>query len=180
MKGIVFDEFLQMVESVYGLQTVDTIITNSYLPSGGAYTSVGTYDFNEMVELVTNLSKEIDVPVPSLLYRFGHYLFDSLVKAHPEVVSSYKSPIALVASIEDHIHVHVRKLYPNAELPTFTILEQDEKSLRLIYTSSRGLYMLAKGLMERTFEYFGQKVEVGHKLIQEDGKEVEFVLRRVG
>jgi len=89
MKGIVFDEFLQMVESAHGLKMVDTIINNSNLDSGGVYTSVGTYDFNEMVQLVTNLSAELDIPVPKLLHHFGHYLFDSLKKAHPDVVASY-------------------------------------------------------------------------------------------
>ena len=180
MKGIVFDEFLQMVESAYGLQTVDNIINKSELPSGGAYTAVGTYDFNEMVALLTNLSEETKIPIPNLLHTFGHYLFDSLVKTHPEVVSSYNSPISLVGSIEDHIHVHVRKLYPDAELPIFKILEQDEHHIRLIYSSSRGLYTLAQGLMEKTFEHFGKKVEIGHKLLQEDGKEVEFTLKQVG
>ncbi|NKI30725.1 heme NO-binding domain-containing protein [Croceivirga thetidis] len=180
MKGIVFDEFLQMVEANYGLITVDSIITKSDLPSGGVYTTVGTYDFNEMVALVTELSQEIDVPVPDLLHHFGHYLFDSLVKTHPEVVSSYSSPLSLIASIEDHIHVHVKKLYPDAELPTFKILEQTDTQLRLVYTSSRGLYMLAKGLMEKTFEHFGQKVNVDFKLLREDGKEVEFTLKQVG
>lgn len=180
MKGIVFDEFLQMVEKTFGLETVDTIITNSDLPSNGIYTAVGTYDFNEMVALITNLSKEINVPAPELIHKFGHYLFDSLLATHPEVVSSYKSPIALVASIEDHIHVHVRKLYPDAELPSFKILEQDSDKIRMIYASSRGLYMLAKGLMEKTFEHFGNEVNVDYKLLKEDGTEVEFLLKQVG
>ncbi len=179
MKGIVFDEFLQMVESVHGIAMVDTIITKSSLPSEGIYSSVGTYDFNEMVELVSSLSKELDIPIPALLHNFGHYLFDSLGKAHPEIIASYNSPIALVASIEDHIHIHVKKLYPDAELPTFKILQKEEKTLKMIYSSSRGLYMLAKGLMERAFEFFGNQVQVDHKLLKEDGTEVEFTIRQL-
>ena len=70
MKGIVFDEFLQMVESAHGIAMVDTIITKSSLPSEGIYSSVGTYDFNEMVELVSSLSKELDIPIPALLHKF--------------------------------------------------------------------------------------------------------------
>ena len=58
MKGIVFTEFLEMVEETFGLETVDTIIENSNLPSEGIYTSVGTYDFNEMVSLITALHKK--------------------------------------------------------------------------------------------------------------------------
>ncbi len=58
MKGIVFTEFLEMVEDKFGLETVDSIIENSNLPSEGIYTSVGTYDFNEMVSLITSLHKK--------------------------------------------------------------------------------------------------------------------------
>ena len=43
MKGIVFTEFLEMVEEKYGLEMVDDIIENANLQSHGAYTSVGTY-----------------------------------------------------------------------------------------------------------------------------------------
>ena len=36
MKGIVFTEFLEMVEEKYGYEVVDQIIEESKLPSGGA------------------------------------------------------------------------------------------------------------------------------------------------
>ena len=92
MKGIVFTEFLEMVESKFGLEIVDEIIENSELPSEGVYTSVGTYEFNEMVSLITQLSSKVNISVDDLLYTFGIYLFDSLGKAHPEVIQSYNYP----------------------------------------------------------------------------------------
>ncbi|RKN80144.1 heme NO-binding domain-containing protein [Ulvibacterium marinum] len=174
MKGIVFTEFLEMVESKFGLETVDTIIEQANLPSEGIYTSVGTYDFNEMVSLITGLSQEVDIPVGDLIYTFGLYLFSSLGKAHPEVIQSYKSPLGLLYSIEDHIHVHVKKLYPDAELPTFKILEKTDTSISMIYSSSRGLYRLAHGLIEKTFEHFNGKADITYQLLKEDGTEVKF------
>jgi len=174
MKGIVFTEFLEMVESTFGLEVTDTIIENSELVSEGIYTSVGTYDFNEMVALLTSLSKEVQLPANDLLHTFGLYLFDSLGKAHPEVIQSYTSPLALLFSIEDHIHVHVKKLYPDAELPTFTIIEKTDTTLSMIYSSSRGLYSLAHGLMEKTFSHFNKSAQISFELLQEDGTEVKF------
>lgn len=174
MKGIIFTEFLEMVETRFGLEVVDSIIDNSALPSEGIYTSVGTYDFNEMISLITNLSDEVKAPVDDLIYAFGLYLFSSLLRAHPEVVESYKSPLGLLYSIEDHIHVHVKKLYPDAELPTFKILEKTDRSLSMIYSSSRGLYRLAHGLMEKTFEHFNGSAQITYELLKEDGTEVKF------
>jgi hypothetical protein len=174
MKGIVFTEFLEMVESKFGLEIVDEIIENSELPSEGVYTSVGTYEFNEMVSLITQLSSKVNISVDDLLYTFGIYLFDSLGKAHPEVIQSYNSPLGLLYSIEDHIHVHVKKLYPDAELPTFKILEKTDTSISMIYASSRGLYKLAHGLMQKSFEHFNKSAEVSIELLKEDGTEVKF------
>lgn len=180
MKGIVFTEFLEMVEASFGLETTDNMIEKSELPSEGIYTSVGTYDFNEMVSLITNLSEEVKIPANDLIYTFGLYLFGSLGKAHPEVIQSYTSPLALLYSIEDHIHVHVQKLYPEAELPTFKILEKTNTSISMVYSSSRGLYRLAHGLIEKCFEHFNGSATIEYELLKEDGTEVKFDVTQNG
>jgi len=163
-----------MVEAEFGLETVDAIIEASDLPSEGIYTSIGTYDFNEMVALLTQLNQLVNKPIENLLYAFGHYLFNSLGRAHPEIIQSYSSPIGLLYSIEDHIHVHVKKLYPDAELPTFKILEKSDTSISMVYSSSRGLYRLAHGLIEKCFEHFNATATVSYELLKEDGTEVRF------
>lgn len=174
MKGIIFTEFLEMVETKFGLEVVDDIIESSYLPSEGIYTSVGTYEFNEMVSLITQLSEKSAIPIGDLLYTFGLYLFDSLGKAHPEVIQNYNSPIGLLYSIEDHIHVHVKKLYPDAELPTFKILDKTDTTISMIYSSSRGLYRLAHGLMEKCFVHFNSSAIITYELLNKNGLEVKF------
>lgn len=180
MKGIVFTEFLEMVESLYGLQTVDYLIENNNLTSEGIYTSVGSYDFNEMVILINSLSEETKIPAGDLIYTFGHYFFNSLKNSHPEVIKNYTSPLDLLYSIEDHIHVHVQKLYPDAELPTFKILEKTDTSISMIYCSSRGLYRLAHGLIEKTFEHFNGSAMITYELLKEDGTEVKFDVAQNG
>ncbi len=165
-----------MVETQFGLETVDTIINASDLSSGGAYTAVGTYEFEEMLQLVTHLSGVSQIPVNDLLYTFGLYLFDGLSKAHPDVIRSYQSPLSLLYSIEDHIHIQVKKLYPGAELPTFKILERTDRSLTMIYSSSRGLYALAHGLIKKAFEHFQKQVNVAMQLLNEQGTEVKFTI----
>ncbi|MCX7200840.1 MAG: hypothetical protein NTV17_00650 [Burkholderiales bacterium] len=41
MKGMIFTEFLELVERTYSPEMADDLIDASNLPSGGAYTSVG-------------------------------------------------------------------------------------------------------------------------------------------
>lgn len=52
MKGIVFSEFMDLVEESFGLEMIDELIEQSDLPSGGSYTAVGTYPHGEMLTLV--------------------------------------------------------------------------------------------------------------------------------
>lgn len=57
MKGLVFTEFLEMVEQHHGFVFTEKLIDEADLPSGDAHTSVGTYDHAEMVKLLTLLSE---------------------------------------------------------------------------------------------------------------------------
>jgi len=41
MKGIVFTEFLEMVENKFSPELADRIIEGAEVPSGGVYTAVG-------------------------------------------------------------------------------------------------------------------------------------------
>jgi hypothetical protein len=56
VKGVVFTEFLEMVEEKFSPAVADSVIEQSTLASGGAYTTLGTYDHQEMLQLVTNLA----------------------------------------------------------------------------------------------------------------------------
>ena len=176
MKGIVFTELLEMVESKYGLETVDHIITVSNLDSKGAYTSVGTYDFVEMQNLLFSLSNRVNLPINDLIYTYGLFFFKVLLESHPKIFEYYKDPITFLSSIENHIHVQVLKLYPGAELPTFNIISKDSTSLEVIYSSERCMYMFAKALMEKTFEYFDENAIINYVKLKEDGSQVKFVI----
>ena len=78
MKGIVFREFISLVETQFSLETADHIIAASHLSSDGAYTTVGTYPHQEMVELVTHLSEATKISVKDLLHHFGRHHFFSV------------------------------------------------------------------------------------------------------
>lgn len=180
MKGIVFTEFLDLVEDKFGFEMVDTIINNSNLPSNGSYTAVGTYSFSEMLSLLTNLNKETGIPVNDLLLLYGEHFFSVVEKSYSSFLTQYKEPIEMISSIENHIHVEVRKIYPDAELPTFTVIEKTETTLVMIYKSSRAMSSFGKGLMNKTFEYFDTNATILMEHIKENGTEVKFSIATHG
>ncbi|MFT4848079.1 MAG: hypothetical protein ACJA2M_002358 [Polaribacter sp.] len=178
MKGIVFTEFLDLVEEKFGLEILDHIITSSDLESKGIYTSIGTYSFSEMLQLLQHLSKSTGLSIDNLLLVYGEHFFSLIEVNYPGLLATYKDPIDMISSIENHIHVEVRKIYPDAELPTFEVIEKKENSLILTYRSSRAMHHFGLGLMNKTFEHFNSTASIVLEKIKEDGTEVKFIINR--
>ncbi len=177
MKGIIFSEFLDLVEEKFGLEMVDHIISSSDLESQGVYTAIGTYNFSEMLQLLQHLSKSTEISIDQLLLIYGEHFFRVIEDSYPGLLATYKDPIEMISSIENHIHVEVRKIYPDAELPTFDVLEKTENSVILIYKSSRAMHHFGLGLMNKTFEHFNATPTIVLEKIKEDGTEVRFIIK---
>lgn len=154
MKGVVFTEFLEMIESKFGLELVDRLIESADLQTGGSYTSVGTYDYQELIQLVVKLSEEISTPVPALVQAFGSYLFERFTSSYPFALQGVEDAAGFLANVEDIIHVEVKKLYPDAELPTIDFHRINENDWRLNYNSTRPFADLCEGLIRACIEHF--------------------------
>ena len=178
MKGIVFTEFLDLVEKKFGLEMVDTIIKSSNLTTGGAYTAVGTYQFGDMVQLLQNLSKNTGISTDDLLYVFAEHFFETLKQNYASMLNAYSDPIVLLSSIENHIHVEVLKIYPDAELPTFQVIEKTDTSLVLIYKSSRAMHHFGLGLMHKAFSHFNATASIIMEKLKPNGTEVKFIIQK--
>ena len=160
MKGIVFTEFTEMVESVFGFDTLDAIIAGADLPSGGSYTAVGTYDHQEMVSLVMQLSKVTGIEVPALLKTFGTHLFHRFAKIYPEMMAGEDSALSFLHRVETHIHREVLKLYPSADLPRFESHWVSDHELEMLYLSNKHFEDVAEGLIIGCLEHFGENADV--------------------
>ncbi len=180
MKGMVFREFIDMVEAEFSPAVADAIIVASDLSTDGAYTTVGTYPFQEMVSLVTNLSKETNLPVPALLAHFGRHLFVRFAAMHPDYVAPMNGVFGLLRQLDNHIHREVRKLYSDAELPSFTHEQQGEDRLVLTYSSRRNMADFALGLIEGCIAYFNEPMDIERVDLPEDdnGAHTRFTLTR--
>ena len=103
MKGVVFTEFLEMVEDRFSADLADRVIDGCDLASNGAYTSVGTYDHREFVQLVERLGQETEIPVSSLLRDFGEHLFGRFAANYGMFFEGVHSTFPFLKSVEEHI-----------------------------------------------------------------------------
>lgn len=160
MKGVIFTSFLEMVEDKFGLELTERIVESADLASNGAYTAVGTYSHEEILELVTKLSEESQVALADLVEAFGKHLFGQLAAAYPNALAEVNGPLDLMETIENTIHVEVKKLYPDAELPTIDAKRVSPNELDLTYRSSRPFAILAGGLIMGCLEHFEKQAKI--------------------
>lgn len=179
MKGIVFTEFLDMVEQKFGYEIVDQIITESNLESNGIYTSIGTYPHSEVVTLLMNLSSKVEIDPAVLLKEFGKYLFDTFLASYPQFFSTVDNAFAFLHSIDKHIHVEVLKLYPDATLPKFHSKETEDGTMVMIYKSKRKMAALAEGLIEKSIMHYDEQCSIDTQSLKKDGSEVQFTIKRI-
>lgn len=179
MKGMVFTEFVEMVENQFSPEMADQIIVAANLPSGGMYTSVGTYHHGEMIALVELLSEKTDIPSADLIEAFGTYLFGRFFEQHPAFFEDMHCTFDFLSQIEEHVHQEVRKLYPDAELPTFETNRPDADTLEMTYRSRRPFADLALGLIRGCASHYDENLAIEQVDLSEDGRtHVRFTLRR--
>ena len=160
MKGVVFTEFLEMVEDKFSADMVDDIIDDADPESGGIYTAVGTYPHEEIVSLVVSLSKHTDIAVPDLVKIFGEHLFGRFAILYPDFFKENIDVFDFLESVETYIHIEVKKLYPDAQLPTFDTRREGKDTLIMYYNSPHPFATLADGLLKGCLSHFNTEAEI--------------------
>ncbi len=178
MLGIIFTNLVEMIETRVSYEMADEILQEANLSSDGIFTSVGHYPLEDVVEIVTLLSKKTDIPPDDLIFAFGKYLFAKLMEGHKHIVSADVTLFELLAQLDSKIHVEVLKLYPNATLPTFSILNVGPGMIQMLYQSPRQLETLASGLIQGGAEYFNTKVDVDMVIVQTDPYKVKITVKQ--
>jgi hypothetical protein len=139
MKGIIFTELVDLIEARYGLRALQETLDAAQLASGGAYTAVGTYDSEELFAIVDALAARTGRTRAEWLRAFGRHLFGRFHLRYPELLQQAGDALTLVERVESHIHANVRKLYPDAALPTFRCERPEPGTLLVEYRSERPL-----------------------------------------
>lgn len=179
MKGIVFTEFVEMIEKEFGIEMADDLLMQSDLPSGGAYTAVGNYDHQEMLKMVALLSQKTGLPAPDLARAFGKYLFQRFTTLYARFFENVSDAFDMLARIDSYIHMEVRKLYHDAELPRVLTETAPDGTLTLTYSSARPFADVAEGLIRGCVTHFGESVEITRRVDEPtDARHAIFVLRR--
>lgn len=179
MKGIIFREFLEMVETKFGYELVDEILINTPLETKGIYTSVGTYNHQELFVLGNAVSEKTGVAIQQLFFLFGNHVFTVFTQNFSHLISPHNDAFGFLSGIQDTIHVEVRKLYPEAELPVFKIERKSENELIMIYKSSRKMADFAEGLIYGCLDFYKIKAHIKKQALANDQTIVKFSIKKI-
>lgn len=159
MKGVIFNQLEAMVTEQLGAQTWETLLAETKLETqGGYFVGPKTYPDADLVALVGTASRLTGTPADDLVTAFGRYLFPGLVKMHPAFVRAGMSAKEFLLSVDRVIHVEVRKLHPDAGLPSFRYEDAAPDRLVIEYESPRKLCSLMMGLIDGVALHFGETI----------------------
>ncbi len=176
MKGVVFTEFLEMVEKTYGLETLDFVLEKSELKSEGIYTAIGDYEIDEFFTLLDNLVLKTKESKNEILYEYGGYICNYLEKNYSDLFKIFNEPLAMLAKLDEYFISQLRKHYPNEDIPSYDVVDRTKDSLTIIYSSQRWLYKFAVAFIERAFKYFKLEANIGTELLLDNGTKVRFII----
>lgn len=168
MKGIVFTMFSELIEEKFGFETWDDLIDATEPESEGIYVSTDVYPDSELLDYVSVLSKKLDIPSKDLVFVFGEHMIGQFQKMHPGFFEGHTLKTFL-KSVHDVIHVEVKKLHPDAVLPSFEYEDTAENELTMIYKSPRKMCALAAGLVSGAAFYFDTPYEYKHDICMHNG-----------
>jgi hypothetical protein len=171
MQGTIFTVLSEMVIEKLGMTLWDEILLEVKPSSGGSYTAGEQYPDEELISLVVCLSNKTNIPVPNLIESYGEYLFTHLYQSLPSSMQDAPSLRDFLLSVDKIIHKEVRRLHPNAYLPSFDYDENIPNTLVMFYNSKRKLCHAAVGLIRGASNQFKETVEIEHPECMHHGAE---------
>ncbi|MFC7290714.1 heme NO-binding domain-containing protein [Hirschia litorea] len=179
MQGMIFTEFLKMVDIFYSPEVTERIIKQSNTETNGAYTSVGNYSHSELVSMVVALSEEDETPVQDLVRAFGKFLLGQFCEQYPGYFLAHNDIFSFLDHIGNHVHTEVMKLYPDSRPPMIETTRLGLDIMELLYSSHRELGDAAHGLIEGALEYFETEATIQrNQLIEGEKTCIRFLITR--
>ncbi len=166
MKGLVFAMVEDVVSSQFSESMWDSVVREAGV--GGAYASLGTYDDDELLRIVSAVCAQAALSFDDVLRFVGTHGFAFLAQRVPEFMEQMAGWTDVLMGVEDIVHTEVRNLYPGAVLPGFEVT-LEPGGVRMHYTSERSMCAMAEGLAIGAGMWFGRELAVEHVSCLQNG-----------
>lgn len=160
MKGIIFNLAEEVMVREHGDAAWDHVLDAAGV--SGSYTSLGSYPDDDLRAILAAAARMLGADEDAVLRHVAEGAMPLLAVRYPRFFTPHDDALSFVLTLNDIIHPEVRKLYPGADVPTFTYRLHGATAVTLVYESSRRLCALAEGFLRGAATHFGQRVDIGH------------------
>ena len=163
MKGVIFNVVQEVVEDAFGIEFWDDAVDRAGID--GSFTSLGSYDDADMIALVGAIAELGGVSRNDVLVLAGRNGFGGLASRHAELLAGLSGWRDVLDRLDGIIHPEVRKIYPDADVPSFDANRLDSQGSDVVlleYASKRHLCGLAEGLVLGLGDWFESDLSVAH------------------
>lgn len=177
MRGVVVVGLEDYVQNTYSLATWQAILEST----GHEDLIITVSDFypdEAAIAIVAAAAEATDTDLAVFIEDFGKYLFGTLKQYYDFVIAGMDSLDQLLHSLEEVIHPQVKKMHPDAVVPSFRV-ENKHNGWLVYYKSQRQLYPLAIGLIYGAADHFNESIHIEYANSMMDGhEEYEFHVKR--
>ena len=130
-----------------------------------------SYPDEELFSLVGCISEKTGLAIETLVGAFGERLFKGLAERNPSFIKTESTLKGFLKSVHDVIHIEVRKLYENPNLPDFEYEDNSDNTLLMRYRSPRKLCILAEGLIRGAALHYDTRIDIKHPICMHKGSD---------
>jgi hypothetical protein len=161
MFGMIHRSARDMVLSQFGQPAWDEILKRAELDDS-AFISGESYPDEVTFKLITTAAEVANLSVDDTLHAFGeHWVATAWSGPYATVMTVLGRSLGESLANLDRMHASIQIAMPDADLPQFAILAEDEHRIEIEYMSNRaGLENFVRGLFRGLMDRFGVKGEV--------------------
>lgn len=178
MKGVIFTEFIEMMEDLMGLEFTNKVIEDARLENDGAYTAIGTYSHQDMFKLMQSLSKYAGSSQEKLFRSYGEYLFYRIGDTYAKELAESPCAFSFIDKLEAIIKMEELKLNPKAKVSLLSASQKDKNTLEVLYSSNRKMGDLIEGILAGCIGHYPEVINIERELLEPDGSSVRFILKK--
>lgn len=172
MKGIIFNLLEQFVSENWGDKVYEEILNECSLETKGPFVGPGSYPDSDLMAIVSKGVEKSGIALPELLRKFGRFCIPILAEKFPDFVTPYKHPRDFLKTVDNIIHLEVKKLWEDAKPPGFVLREPDSGRLIMEYRSERKLCKFMEGLIEGVGDYYNTLIQYRQTRCMLNGEDV--------
>jgi len=170
MKGVIFNVLEDFIVAHSDEQTYEEIFASCPLHSHKGYVGPGTYPDADLNSIVAGACQRLGLVPDQAIELFGEFLFPRLAGKYPHFIEAHTDPLTFLKTVDEVIHVEVRKLMRNTNLPSITCIDGATPDTLIVkYQSDRQLCRLMHGLLKGVGVHFDVTLNISETECVRDG-----------